>query len=279
MLLLLLLTAIPFASAFHVSNACTPCVFNSASSFPPRARLAVLRMAAGDRGEGKSGGAAARKTQSLTSPVRKTDRRSPTRIIAKPSANARSTMSLGGDKVAKKTDGKKNESKIATASPSPNGIGGGGGGGFLGGSFNFEDFQPPFAQASVKLANGLTNNGPFAWMAPYVDLFGYRPGKALVGAIPQDPTASPDYNTLTLTPSEISERRAAAEQDLTNISPEERERRAGAAEVALKACGAYAIFSSLILDHDDIAGHLARFLIILPLFAWRGLDLSAKSGL
>ena len=66
----------------------------------------ALRMAAAGGGDEKppssSSSAAARKaTQSLTSPVRKTDRRSPTRIISKPSANARATMTLGGDKIPK----------------------------------------------------------------------------------------------------------------------------------------------------------------------------------
>ena len=94
-----------------------------------------------------------------------------------------------------------------------------------------------------------------------------------------NPNRSPDYDTLKLTQEEISERRAAAERDLTNISPEERERRAEVAQVALKVCGGYAIFSSLVLDNGDIGGHFARFLVIFPLFVYRGYDLSAKSGL
>lgn len=182
-------------------------------------------------------------------------------------------MALGGEKIVKKnkTNTGNAESKSAAA--------GGEGGGFLGGSYSFADFKPPFAKTSVTLSNGLENDGPFAWMAPYVDLFGYRQGKSLVGAIPTDIKASPDYDTLKLTQEQISERRAAAERDLTNISPEERERRAEVAQVALKVCGAYAIFSSLILDGGDAGGHFARFLVLLPLFAWRGYDLSAKSGL
>ena len=117
-----------------------------------------------------SSSAAARKaTQSLTSPVRKTDRRSPTRIISKPSANARATMTLGGDKIPTRKKEKSDEtkekteptdidSKVAASSTTATG-----GGGFLGGSYDFADFQPPFAEASVRLANGLTNDGPFAW--------------------------------------------------------------------------------------------------------------------
>mmetsp|Transcript_18615 Transcript_18615/g.53510 ORF Transcript_18615/g.53510 Transcript_18615/m.53510 type:complete len:373 (-) Transcript_18615:244-1362(-) len=233
-------------------------------------KLSALRMAADKDDESTGGGkassnAAARKTQSLTSPVRKTDRRSPTRMIAKPSANARSTMTLGGDKIVPKKADEKNVKASKSASD---------GGGFLGASYKFEDFKPPFADTSVKLANGLVNDGPFAWLVTYVDLFGYRPGKTLVGAIPQDATSS-----TILSPSEISERRAAAERDLTNISPEERQRRAELAELALKVAGAYAIFSGLVLDDGGFGGHLARFLVLLPLFAWRGYDLSAKSGL
>ena len=144
-----------------------------ASRYPPRP--SALRMAAASEDDEKpptaSSSAAARKaTQSLTSPVRKTDRRSPTRIIGKPSANARATMTLGGDKIPTRKKEKSDETKekteptdidskkVAASSTTATG-----GGGFLGGSYDFADFQPPFAEASVRLANGLTNDGPFAW--------------------------------------------------------------------------------------------------------------------
>lgn len=275
--LIMVAAVIPTAFAFHVGSASTIGIISS------RARVSPLQMAADNNsdengGENSSSSASsARQTQSLTSPVRKTDRRSPTRIISKPSANARSTITLGGDKVAatsKKTATMDNESKAAPSISASDG-----GGGFLGGSYSFADFKPPFAQTSVQLESGLKNDGPFAWMTPYVDLFGYRPGKSLVGAIPTDIKASPDYGTLKLTQEEISDRRVAAERDLTNISPEERQRRAEVAQVALKVCGVYAIFSSLILDDGGVGGHFARFAVILPLFAYRGYDLSAKSGL
>ena len=285
-----MVAVVPTAFAFHAGSATISTVTrsNTRTRLSParlRMRLVALHLAADNNnesgGENSSSGSSssasssssARKTQSLTSPVRKTDRRSPTRIIAKPSANARSTMTLGGDKVAAK--------KTTTTKPATNeeGKAATGGGGFLGGSYAFEDFKPPFAETSVQLENGLVNDGKFGWMVPYLDLFGFRNGKSLVGAIPTDPQASPDYDTLKLTQKEISERRAAAERELTNISPEERERRAEVAQVALKVCGAYAIFSSLILDDGDISGHFARFLVILPLFVYRGYDLSAKSGL
>ena len=319
---LLQLTAIPTAFAFHAGGSdrrsCSVSINTSTRTntntntrlsvqeSPARLRLQLqlqqrlqqrlveLQMVADNEENGgenpssissSSSSSSARKTQSLTSPVRKTDRRSPTRIIAKPSANARSTMALGGDKIAKKkttatttstttTTTTRSDDESTTSAVSPTASGG-----FLGGSYSFEDFKLPFSQTSVQLENGLKNDGPFAWMAPYVDLFGYRTGKSLVGAIPTDPQASPDYDTLKLSQEEISERRAAAERDLTNISPEEKERRAEVAQVALKVCGAYAIFSSLILDDGGIGGHAARFAVILPLFAWRGYDLSAKEGL
>ena len=282
-----MVAVIPTAFAFHTGSTTisTGVRSNTRIRLSParlRMRLVALQLAAENNNESggenssssASSSSSARKTQSLSSPVRKTDRRSPTRIIAKPSANARSTMTLGGDKVSTK--------KMATTKPTTNddeGKAATGGGGFLGGSYSFADFKPPFAQTSIQLENGLVNNGKFAWMAPYLDLFGFRNGKSLVGAIPTDPQASPDYDTLKLTQKEISERRAAAERDLTNISPEERERRAEVAQVALKVCGGYAIFSSLILDNGDVGGHFARFLVILPLFVYRGYDLSAKSGL
>ena len=76
-------------------------------------------------------------------------------------------MTLGGDKIPtmrkeksdatkEKTETDTESKKVAASSPT-------GGGGFLGGSYDFADFQPPFAKTSMRLANGLTNDGPFAW--------------------------------------------------------------------------------------------------------------------
>ena len=267
--LIMVAAVIPTAFAFQVVGSITTV---------RRISCGIALQMAADNNSNENGGekssssaSSARQTQSLTSPVRKTDRRSPTRIISKPSANARSTITLGGDKVAteEKTATTGDESKTAPSTSASFG-----GGGFLGGSYSFADFKPPFAQTSVQLENGMINDGPFAWMATYTNLFGYRIGKSLVGAIPTDIKASPE-----LTQEEISDRRAAAERDLTNISPEERGRRAEVANVALKVCGVYAIFSSLILDDGGVGGHFARFAVILPLFVYRGYDLSAKSGL
>ena len=112
-------------------------------------------------------------------------------------------------------------------------------------------------------------------MVTHVDLFGYRPGKTLVGAIPLDSSMSSPK----LTPEEKQKRAEDAERDLTNISPEERERRAAGAEIALKVAGVYAIVSSLLLDDGSFGGHLARFPVLLPLVFWRGYSLSAQSGL
>ena len=108
------IAAIPSALGFHVAissglAACRPPATSFFASpvisrYPPQPN--ALRMAAASKDDDEppsaSASAAARKaTQSLTSPVRKTDRRSPTRIISKPSANARATMTLGGDKIPK----------------------------------------------------------------------------------------------------------------------------------------------------------------------------------
>jgi len=176
------IAAIPSALGFHVAvsggvAACRPLAISFFTSpldsrYPPR--KSALRMAAASEDDEKPPtagfSAAARKaTQSLTSPVRKTDRRSPTRIISKPSANARATMTLGGDKIpTKKTETsdetkEKTETDIESKKVSVSSTTATGGGRFLGGSYDFADFQPPFAEASVRLANGLTNDGPFAW--------------------------------------------------------------------------------------------------------------------
>lgn len=141
-------------------------------------------------------------------------------------------------------------------------------------SVSIGDFQLPFSAASFEVSNGMVNDGPFAWMTPYLGLFGYKEGNTLVGAVPQGASSSSN-----LSGEEVAERRRLADEELTNISPEERERRADSADVLLRVSAAYAAYSSLILDDGSIGGHLSRFAILPLLFFYRGLDLSAKSGL
>lgn len=141
----------------------------------------------------------------------------------------------------------------------------------------------PFAPISVPLENGMVNDGPFAWLAPYLDIFGIKKGRDLGdyssrllaggAALPSKVVTSDDADV-------TSALRIRSDEDLTNISLDERERRARLAEVCLGITVAYAFVSSVFLDDGySFSGHLSRFAILLPLFSWRGLVLSAESGL
>ena len=136
------------------------------------------------------------------------------------------------------------------------------------------DFRPPMADASYELENGLTNSGPFAWMVPYLNLFGFRRGKALVGAVPRDPAAAGGGAR-----DGGSGLRRAMERELRNLSLEEMGRRGEVAKYALVASGGYATLSALFLDDGSFQGHLWRLGLLPFLALYRGYQLSAETGL
>mmetsp|Transcript_19473 Transcript_19473/g.29179 ORF Transcript_19473/g.29179 Transcript_19473/m.29179 type:complete len:219 (-) Transcript_19473:319-975(-) len=118
------------------------------------------------------------------------------------------------------------------------------------------------------------NDGLFAWMQPYLDLFGYTEGKTTYygPGVPVDESKFPSEE-------EQKKLREKAAEDMMNIGMEERERRRQGGEIAYKAAIAYSLISSIILDDGSFGGHLARFAVIMPLFFAFGYTKSADTGL
>jgi len=129
----------------------------------------------------------------------------------------------------------------------------------------------PFSGVTYDLGN-VSNDGPFAWMVTYLNLIGFKEGNTLVGAMPTSPTKK-------LSDEEALAMREKATEELTNIGPEERERRAKLGKILLVVAAGYAAISAIFLDDGSITGHLAKFAVVAPLFFGRGFQLSAESGL
>jgi hypothetical protein len=124
------------------------------------------------------------------------------------------------------------------------------------------------------------NDGPLAWMRPYLTVFGMTEGKTLNFALPFDlDDDSKNFNSDEQTAAAAARLREEASRTLTNIGAEERERRGQAATVFAVLTAMYAVWSSLIADDGGLAGHLIRFGIVLPLFFTFGYKLSEETGL
>jgi hypothetical protein len=125
------------------------------------------------------------------------------------------------------------------------------------------------------------NDGPLAWMRPYLTVFGMTEGKTLNFALPFDlDDDSKNFNSDEQAAAAAAARlREEAARTLTNIGAEERERRGQAATVFAVLTAMYAVWSSLIADDGGLAGHLIRFGIVLPLFFTFGYKLSEETGL
>merc|ERR1712154_86868 len=117
-----------------------------------------------------------------------------------------------------------------------------------------------------------TNDGLFAWMQPYLDLFGFVEGNTVY----YGPGVAVDESQF---PSKEEQQKLQeeAEQNMMNIGIEERERRRQAGDIAYKVVFAYAILSSIFLDDGTISGNLARLAIAMPLFFAAGYSKSADS--
>ena len=121
------------------------------------------------------------------------------------------------------------------------------------------------------------NDGIFSWMTPYMDVFGFKEGNTMVGAIPT--SIDRTVTGAVLDPSVIDERRRVAARDLVNIGLEERSRRTEIGNVGLKVAAVYAVFATLFLDQGDLGGHLARFTVLLPFLFGYAFRESGKEGL
>jgi hypothetical protein len=119
------------------------------------------------------------------------------------------------------------------------------------------------------------NNGPFAPLAPILELGGITPGKAItngVFAVPVDESKKVSEEVAT-------KLRVQASQDLVNIGAEERTRRDVLGTYIGLLAGAYLVWASLFADDGGISGHLLRLLAILPVFIAGGYKASARTGL
>ena len=118
------------------------------------------------------------------------------------------------------------------------------------------------------------NDGLFSFMQPVLPLIGFSEGRTTYYG-PAVKVDESDY------PSEEEQqmRREKAEEEMTNIGQDERDRRRYAGEIAYKVSIGYAIVSSLFLDDGSFNGHIARFLLVLPLFFASGYTKSADTGL
>lgn len=121
------------------------------------------------------------------------------------------------------------------------------------------------------------NNGPLAWMIPYLSALGLEPGtgkQVVFGPIAMDLPESQKTNE-----EQAATRRKQAAENLVNIGPEERERRAQAGSIMLAVSAVYVAWTALIGDDGGIAGHLLRFLSVFPIFLGLGYKISAETGL
>lgn len=138
--------------------------------------------------------------------------------------------------------------------------------------FQGETLRIPFSDNEVELDNGVVNDGPYSWIAPYMKLGGYKAGSSVKGGIATTETTS--YSD-----DEKEMRRQKATVDMVNISDEERALRREQSNAFYVAAFVYAVISALFLDDGSFAGHLWRFAIFLPLSSAYGLQLSANRGL
>ena len=136
---------------------------------------------------------------------------------------------------------------------------------------------PPSSQQQQQPA--FVNDGPFAWMQPFLDIIGFVPGNTMVGAVPINATASATTSQNKLDETQWAARRQQATEALQNIGPAERERRDQVGNVFLVLSAVYATWASLLADHGGWTGHVLRALLSVPLTMAVGYKLSAQQGL
>ena len=118
------------------------------------------------------------------------------------------------------------------------------------------------------------NDGPFAWMQPFLNTLGFVEGSTLKGAVP---TKSDGKDRVS--EAEASDRRKEAADNLQNIGQDERDRRDRIGNIMLVVSAMYTVWASLIADDGGLTGHALRALLALPLFFATGFKLSAQEGL
>ncbi|GAX28474.1 hypothetical protein FisN_38Hh033 [Fistulifera solaris] len=128
---------------------------------------------------------------------------------------------------------------------------------------------PPVNETSGEFVN----DGSFAWMAPYLTAIGIEPGKT----IKYGPIAFDAY--VTVSAEEAEQRKAQATLELVNIGPDERERRSQASRVMYFVAVLYTLWATFLGDDGSFAGHVFRFLTVIPFFLAYGYQRSAETAL
>lgn len=136
----------------------------------------------------------------------------------------------------------------------------------------------PASQAQLPPANetsgeNFVNDGGFAWMAPYLTAMGIQPGKT----VKYGPIAFDAY--VTVSAEESEKRRAQATLELVNIGPDERQRRSQASRVMYFVAVLYTLWATFLADNGEFAGHVLRFLTVIPFFFAYGYQKSAETAL
>jgi hypothetical protein len=118
------------------------------------------------------------------------------------------------------------------------------------------------------------NDGPMAWMEPYLQRMGIEEGKAIA----YGPIAV-DVDEANRPPPQVAELlRNEAAQNLVNINVQERQRRDVAGTLAWYATVSYATWAAVLADDGGWGGHVLRFVTVIPLFLAVGYKRSAKTG-
>jgi hypothetical protein len=130
------------------------------------------------------------------------------------------------------------------------------------------------ASAATQAATDFRNDGAFAWMLPYMEVIGWKPGQTLYGAMPVHTDA-----TVVVPPAAVAARRDAAAEALQNIGSDERARRAQLGTAFAAVALVYATWASLLADDGGLTGHLLRLGLVVPLFLAEGFQVSAEEGL
>jgi hypothetical protein len=119
------------------------------------------------------------------------------------------------------------------------------------------------------------NDGPLAGMTTYLDKLGVKEGRSIYfGGLTTDVDESKRNSE-----EDAAALRQKSSEDLTNIGMDERDRRDKAGDVMWAVSAAYVGWASLIADDGGFAGHILRFLSVIPLFLAVGYKASAETGL
>jgi len=131
-----------------------------------------------------------------------------------------------------------------------------------------------------KQVGEFENNGPFAWLRPYLMAMGLKEGRIVKYGglfVDRDDAENNDENDESKAARLSAAKEAAAVQKM-NIGVEERQRRQEAGRVLGVLTVVYAVVACFI-DEGDLQGRFVRLGVWFPLFFANGFTLSAETGL